>query len=132
MTKSRSLSSLAVLAVTGGLCATALAATSYTVKLKLPTSVSPGHKFKVTASGTSASSSRLTVFLSKSCAATAKAEATSAHAIINTNVVHNFTDSKTAKASTKAGSYRACAYLTSGSTTRAKADVKYFITIGRY
>ena len=132
MTKSRFLSSAAVLATTGGLCAGALAATPYTAKLKVPMSVKPGHMFKVKASGTSPSTSRLTVFLSKSCAATAKAEAASAHAIINKNVTHTYASSKTAKAPGKPGNYHACAYLTSGGKTRAHASVKYYVVFGGY
>jgi len=126
------LTALGTLAASCGLCAAALASSAYTVKLKVPTSVSPGHKFTVKASGTSASSSRLTVFLSKSCAATAKAESGSAHAIINKTVSGSYASSKTAKAPSKPGQYHACAYLTSGSSTRAHASAKYFITIGRY
>ena len=120
------------MAASAALCAAAMAATSYSVKLKLPTSVKPGHSFKVTASGTSASTSRLTVFLSKSCAASATAEAKSAHAIINTNVVHSFTSSKTAKASGKTGKYHACAYLTGGGRTRAHAAKTYYVVLGGY
>lgn len=122
----------AAIAASGALCAAALAATPYTVKLKVPKSVKPGHTFKVTASGTSASTSRLTVFLSKSCASTAKAEASAAHAIVNKTVAHTYTSSKTAKAPGKTGSYHACAYLTGGGKTRAHASATYFVTIGGY
>jgi hypothetical protein len=132
MTKSRFFSSVAALAATGGLCASALAATSYSVKLKVPMSVKPGHTFKVQASGTSASTSRLTVFLSKSCAATAKAEASSAHAIINKSVTHSYTSSKTTTAQKTTGNYHACAYLTGGGKTRAHASAKYFVVLGGY
>jgi hypothetical protein len=132
MPKPRFLFSAAALAVSGAVCAVAMAATPYTLKLGLPTSVKPGHTFKVKASGRSASSSRLTVFLSKSCASTAKAESGSAHAIINKTVAHSYASSKTAKAPGATGSYHACAYLTSGSSTRAHAAVKYFVTIGGY
>jgi hypothetical protein len=69
----------------------------------------------------------LTVFLSKSCAATAKAEAKSAHAIINKTVAHSYSSSKTAKAPGAVGNYHACAYLTAGSNTRAHAAKKYFV-----
>jgi hypothetical protein len=132
MMKRHLLSAAAAIAASGALCAAALAATPYSVKLKVPTSVKPGHSFKVTASGTSASTSRLTVFLSKSCASTAKAESGSAKAIINKNVTHSYTTSKKATASGKTGTYHACAYLTTGSTTRAHASAKYFVTIGGY
>src|SRR5438067_10460235 len=132
MTKSRFLSSLAALAATGGVCASALAATPYTVKLKAPMSVKPGHTFTVKASGTSGSTSRLTVFLSKSCAATAKAESSSAHAIINKDVAHSYAASKTATAQKSTGSYHACAYLTSGGHTRAHASASYFVVFGGY
>jgi hypothetical protein len=126
------LTALGTLAASGGLCAGALASSGYTVKLKLPLSVKATHSFKVTASGTSASTSRLTVFLSKSCASTATAEAKSAHAIINKNVTHSFTTSTTAKAQGKTGSYHACAYLTGGGKTRAHAAKTYYVTIGGY
>jgi hypothetical protein len=132
MTKSRFLSSVVVLAASGGLCAAALAATPYTVKLKVPMSVKPGHTFTVKASGTSASTSRLTVFLSKSCAATAKAESKAAHALINKNVTHGYTSSKTATAPGSTGNFHACAYLTSAGKTRAHASVKYFVVLGGY
>lgn len=132
MTKSRFLSGVAAFAATGAVCAAAGAATPYSVKLKVPGTVKPGHTFTVKASGTSPSSSRLTVFLAKSCASTAKAEAGKAHAIINKNVVHSFTASKKAKAPGSTGTYHACGYLTAGSHTRAHAAVKYFVLIGTY
>jgi len=94
--------------------------------------VKPGHTFTVKASGTSASTSRLTVFLSKSCASSAKAEAGSVHAIINKNVTHSYTSSQTATAQKATGSYYACAYLTGGGHTRAHASVKYFVVFGGY
>jgi hypothetical protein len=126
------LTALGTLAATGGLCAGALASSAYTVKLKLPLSVKANHSFKVTASGTSASTSRLTVFLSKSCASSATAEAKTAHAFINTNVTHSFTSSKSATAPKHTGSYHGCAYLTGGGTTRAHAAKTFYVTIGGY
>jgi hypothetical protein len=134
MTKSRFLSSVAALAASGGMCAAALAATPYTVKLKVPKSVKPGHSFKVTASGVSGTTSRLTVFLSrKSCASSAKSEAATAsvHQIVNKDVSHTYSTTKTATAG-GTGNYHACAYLTGGGHTRAHASVSYFVVVGGY
>jgi hypothetical protein len=133
MMRRRLLFCAAALGTSGALCAAALAATSYSVKLGVPKSVKPRHSFTVKASGTAASTARLTVFLSKSCATSAKAEASgSAHEIVNKNVSHSFTTSKTAKAPGTTGSYHACAYLTGGGHTRAHASVTYFVVIGGY
>lgn len=110
----------------------ALAATSYSVKLKLPSFVDTA-RFKITATGTSANSAQLTVFLStKSCAASSKAEATrSARRVINKSVRNGYVGSKTVS-SGATGSYRACAYLTTGSTTRAHASKDYSVVLGGY
>jgi hypothetical protein len=129
----RLLSAAAALLATGALCAAASAASTYSVSLKVPKSVKPGHSFKVTASGTSASTSRLTVFLSgKSCASSAKSEAGRAKKeIINKSVSHSYSSTKTATAGST-GSFHACAYLTTGSTTRAHASASYFVVLGGY
>lgn len=128
MTKRRGLiSAAAAIAASGAFGAAAMAASSYSVKLKVPKTVKPGHTFKLTASGTSASTARLTVFVSKSCASTAKAESSAAHALINKNVLHSFSSSKSAKAARGMGNYHACAYLTSGGHTAAHASAKYFV-----
>ena len=129
------ISAAAALAAGGALCASALASSSYTVKLKLPSNtIAPGHTFKVKATGVSPSSSRLTVFLSaKSCASNSKAEAgRSPTEIINKKVIHTYTGSKNAKAAGSTGTYYACAYLTRSSSTRAHATKKYFVVIGGY
>jgi len=121
---------IAALAIPVG--ASALAATSYSVKLKLPSLVQ-GARFKVTASGTSARSANVTVFLStKSCAASSKAEANhSARRVINKSVRNSYVASKTVSAGAS-GSYRACAYVTTGSTTRAHASKGYSVLTGGY
>ena len=134
MTKSRFFSSLAAFAATGAVCAVALAATPYSVKLSLPQSVKPGHTFKVKASGVSSASSQLTVFASsKSCAATSKAEAGRAgKAILSKGVARSYTSSKRTKASRSQGLYHACAYLTAGNGTRAHTAKKFFVVSGGY
>jgi hypothetical protein len=135
MTKSRILSSLAALAASGGLCATALASSPYSVKIKLPAmAIGPGHSFKVTATGVSPATTRLTAFVSgKSCAASSKAEKSrSTSELINKNVAHRYTSSKKTKASGTTGTYYVCAYLTKGSSTRSHTAKKYFVVVGGY
>jgi hypothetical protein len=135
MMRRRLFSTTVAVAATGALCATSMAATPYSVKLKLPMTVKPQHSFKVTASGTAASTAGLTVFLSrKSCASSSKAEAaiSGAQEIINKNVSHTYSTTKTLKAGSKQGTYHACGYLTGGGQTRARTSVTYYVVHGGY
>lgn len=119
---------LVALATTIALSASALAATPYSVALKLPGTVKEGKKIKLTAAGQSSNDSKLSVFVSThACAKTAKAETTLASSkVVSGGVVHHFSKSASPVAKA-AGEYFACAYLTSssGKSTYAHASKKY-------
>jgi hypothetical protein len=124
---------LALIALAIPLSASAAAASSYSISLKVPSFVQTGTQFKVTASGTSAGSAKAIVFLStKSCAANAVTEASrSGHRVVDKSVDASYKASKTVTAGAP-GTYRACAYLTTGSTTRAHAARIYPVVHSGY
>lgn len=110
------------------------AASAYSVSLSVPSTVS-GATVKVKATGTSQSTSRLTVYIANKCASSLGAEAamSSARRVINKDVSRSYTATKNAKSGT-AGSHRVCAYLTStsGSSLRAHASSTYYALTGAY
>jgi hypothetical protein len=111
------------------------AAAPYTVKLKVPRYVNVGQSFKVKATGSSSSRSRLAVFLArKPCATGAAAEAKRAvGTLISKNVLHAYTGSKAVHA--RSGTYDVCAYLTSAGhskVTHARATATYYVLAGGY
>jgi hypothetical protein len=128
----RAVAVLGLAALACALAPSALAAASYRVNLKLPSLVQ-NMRFKVTATGTSPRGATLAVFLSKkSCAASSKTEATRpGRKVIGKSVRGGYTASKTVSAGASGG-YHACAYLTTGSTTRASASKGYTVLVGTY
>ncbi len=111
--------------------APAVAATpSYSVKNAIPpmgVTLNPTYKFKVT--GSAKTLSQLTLFIGQNnkCAASPKLEATKAwRQIINKQVTHNFTATKTSPVGS-AGTHYLCAYLTPphGTSVRAHSSGTY-------
>lgn len=123
---------LACLLAFGGVAA---GAAPYTLKLKVPRYVNVGQTFRVKATGTSGSRSRISVFLArKRCATSAAAESNRAvRTLISKNVLHRYASSKVLRAGT--GTYNVCAYLTSighSPVTRARASATYYVLAGGY
>jgi hypothetical protein len=116
----------------------------------IPIAIGPGHKFKVQASGTSSSASKLSVFnvsppcsigfgcnsgapkCAKSASAEGKLHYSHTRQIVSTNVNHGFRKSATALASEHQGTGYECAYITSGTRTLAHVSVLYSIVKGGY
>ncbi len=111
----------------------ALAATSYSVKLGVP-SITQTPKVKFKSTGVTKSTSHLTVFIAAKCAANPKAEANvsgpeagkKAWQIISKNVSRSYSASKTSPVGS-IGVHYVCAYLTPtrGSSVRAHATGSY-------
>lgn len=113
----------------------AIAAASYTVKLKAPSYPNAGSTFHLRATGTAGSSSHLTVVIGgKRCAPSLASETARApHVIISKSVHHSYALSKSIRA--KQGTHHICAYLTPAghsSVTRAHASKTYYGLVGAY
>lgn len=131
-TRRRFVSGAVVLGATGVLAVSAAAATPYSVKLKVPKTVDIKTTLKIGARGASSARSSLTVFVSPhGCGGSATAEAKRTHAIANMNVLHDFSVTKSRRASAIA-TYHVCAYLTSAGHTRAHAAATYTVIYGGY
>jgi hypothetical protein len=105
----------AAVAVTLAFSAVAVAGAPYTVSVHVKPKTVPLHKtFKVTASGVSANTSLLRVFLNhgKGCAASPVVESTTAGdvLVIKADVTHAYSKSKVVTAQLE-GNHFACAYL---------------------
>lgn len=92
------------------------------------------HRFPVQVTGTSNSTTQVSVFLTgRACKASAKLETGSfSRRVLLTTVAHTYKKATKPTAEGNGGLYNACAYLTSGSGTLAHARQSYAVLVGGY